>query len=195
MLVSAFRIQLLGLRVGKQPEMSAKKPPTPVTDRRSAQALELFEKAVNAVGKHDYGRAKEILETLISSHPEERDVLERARAYLALCDRALEKKPAFRPKTFEDLLNYGVYLHNRGEFQEALKYLQQAAEIHPKNEHVLYCVAASAARSGDAAVAMKALRSAIVANPASRAQARSDSDFDPIREDEEFSALVHSSQA
>jgi tetratricopeptide (TPR) repeat protein len=135
------------------------------------------------------------LETLISSHPEERDVLERARAYLALCDRALEKKPAFRPKTFEDLLNYGVYLHNRGEFQEALKYLQQAAEIHPKNEHVLYCVAASAARSGDAAVAMKALRSAIVANPASRAQARSDSDFDPIREDEEFSALVHSSQA
>jgi tetratricopeptide (TPR) repeat protein len=174
--------------------MSGKKP-TPATERRSAQAIELFEKAIKAVGKHDYERGKEILESLISSHPEERDILERARAYLALCDRALDKKPSFRPKTFDELLNYGVYLHNRGDFQEALKFLQQAAEIHPKNEHVLYCVAASAARSGDSAVAMKALRSAILANPASRAQARSDSDFDPIREDEEFLEIVHSPQA
>jgi hypothetical protein len=39
-------------------------------------------------------------------------------------------------------------------------------------------------------MALKALRSAIVVNPANRAQARSDSDFDPIREDEEFAALV-----
>jgi tetratricopeptide (TPR) repeat protein len=171
--------------------MTTKKPAPPQTERRSAQALDLFEKAVKAVGKRDYEKGKEVLETLVESHPDEREILERARAYLALCDRALETKPHFRPKTFEELLNYGVYLHNRGEFQEALKILQQAAEIHPKNEHVLYCVAATASRSGDAAVAMKALRSAIAANPASRAQARSDSDFDPVREDAEFLELIH----
>jgi tetratricopeptide (TPR) repeat protein len=175
--------------------MSPKKATPPVTARRSAQAIDLFERAVKAVGKHDYDKGKEVLQTLIANHAEERDILERARAYLALCERALEKKPSFRPKTFEDLLSYGVYLHNRGEFQDALKCLQQAADIHPKNEHVLYCVAAAAARSGDSAVAMKALRSAIVANPASRAQARSDSDFDPIREDDEFVELVHPPQA
>jgi tetratricopeptide (TPR) repeat protein len=169
--------------------MSGKKSPT---ERRSSQAVDLFEKAVKALAKKEYDKAKDHLESLISSFPEERDVIERARAYLAVCERALDKRPAFRPKTFEDLLYYGVFLHNRGEFQEALKLLQQAAEIHPKNEHVLYCVAASAARAGDTATAIKSLRSAISANPASRAQARADSDFDPIREEDDFIALVYS---
>jgi len=83
-----------------------------------------------------------------------------------------------------------VFLHNRGEFEEALKYFHQAAEMHPKNEHVLYCMAAAAARAGDTPSALKALKSAIASNPSNRAQARSDSDFDPIREDTRFEALV-----
>jgi tetratricopeptide (TPR) repeat protein len=170
--------------------MSGKKP-TGVAERRSSHALELFEKAMKALGKREYERARDHLDTLLASHAEERDVMERARTYKALCDRALERRPAFKPKTFEDLLNYGVYLHNRGEFEEALKHLQQAAEIHPRNEHVLYCLAAAAARSGDTAAAIKALRSAIGVSPETRAQARSDSDFDPIRDEEEFLALVH----
>ena len=163
----------------------------PVAQRRSGQALELFEKAVKALGKRDYEKAQELLHELIASHPGERDLLERARSYRTLCERALERKPNFRPKTFEDLLTYGVFLHNKGEFQEALKYLHQAAEIHPKNEHVLYCLAVAAARGGEASTALKALRSAIGANPANRAQARSDADFDPIRQDAEFHALVY----
>lgn len=171
--------------------MSGKKAAAPALDRKSGQAIELFEKGMKALGKRDYERARDHFDALIESHPEERDLLERARQYHALCARALDKRPAFRPKGFEDLLNYGVYLHNRGEFQDALKYLHQAAEIHPKNEHVLYCTAAAAARAGDTETAMKALRGAIGANSANRAQARRDSDFDPLREDEAFVALVH----
>jgi tetratricopeptide (TPR) repeat protein len=170
--------------------MSVKKAAPSAEKRRSSQALEVFEKAVRALGRRDYDRAREHLDHLIGSFPQETEIVERARSYLALCQRALEKRPA-RPKSFEELLNYGVYLHNRGEFHQALQVLQQAAEIHPRNEHVLYCVAAAAARAGDTAAALKALRSAITANPASRAQARSDSDFDPIREDEEFVSLVY----
>jgi len=163
----------------------------PVAQRRSGQALDLFEKAVKALGKRDYEKAQQLLAELIQAHPGERDLLERARSYRTLCERALERNPKFRPKTFEDLLTYGVFLHNKGEFQEAIKYLHQAAEIHPKNEHVQYCLAAAAARSGEAATALKALRSAIGANPANRAQARSDADFDAIRQDAEFHALIH----
>jgi tetratricopeptide (TPR) repeat protein len=162
-----------------------------LADRRFGQALEIYERAVKALGKKDYDRALDLFDSLLESHPEERDLLERARAYRAVCARAREKRPSFRPKSFEDLLNYGVFLHNRGEFEEAIKYLQQAAEIHPRNEHVLYCLAAASARSGDTPGALKFLRSAIAVGPANRAQARSDSDFDPIREDAEFIALVH----
>jgi tetratricopeptide (TPR) repeat protein len=171
--------------------MSGKKASAPTLDRRSGQALEHFEKGMKALHKREYEKAGVHFDSLLEDFPDERDLIERARQYRALCDRALEKRPAFRPKSFEDLLNYGVYLHNRGEFQEALKYLHQAAEIHPKNEHVLYCTAAAAARAGDTDTAIKALRAAIGANSANRAQARSDSDFDPIREDEAFVTLVH----
>jgi tetratricopeptide (TPR) repeat protein len=161
-----------------------------VVDRRHGQALEMFEKAVKALGRKDFERAAELLDELMSAHADERDLLERARSYRAFCGRALGKRPP-RPKSFEDLLNHGVYLHNRGEFDEAIKVLHQAAEIHPRNEHVLYCLAAASARAGDAAAALKALKSAISVSPANRAQARSDSDFDAIRELSEFVALVH----
>ncbi len=171
--------------------MSGKKTPAAVGERRYSQGVEAFEKGMKALGRKDYEKARGLFVDLVESYPQERDLVERARAYLTLCERALDKRPPFRPKTFEEILNYGVYLHNRGEFQEALKFLHQAAEIHPKNEHVLYCVAAASARAGDAPAALKALRAAIHANPASRTQARSDSDFDPIREDEEFVAIVH----
>jgi outer membrane protein assembly factor BamD (BamD/ComL family) len=152
--------------------MNAKK--AAVSDRRSAQAVEIFEKAMRALGKRDYERAKEHFESLLSAHAEERDVAERARLYLGVCRRALDKKPAFKPKTFDELL----------------KFLGQAADQQPKNEHVLYCLAASAAQSGDVSGALKSLRAAIQANPASRAQARADGDFDPIRENEEFVEIL-----
>jgi tetratricopeptide (TPR) repeat protein len=170
--------------------MSERKGSPAVADRRFSQALDIFERAVKALGKKDFERALDLLDTLIESHPDERDLLERARSYRAMCQRALEKRPAFRPKGFEDLLNYGVYLHNRGEYAEALKYLQQAAEIHPRNEHALYCLAATSARAGESAAAFKALRTAIGVNPANRAQARSDADFDSVRDDPEFISLV-----
>jgi tetratricopeptide (TPR) repeat protein len=169
--------------------MNAKKAAA-ASDRRSAHAVELFEKAMRALGKRDYERAKEHFESLLSAHAEERDVAERARLYLGLCRRALEKRPAFRPKTFDELLNHGVFLHNRGDFDDALKFFGQAAEQQPKNEHVLYCIAASAAQAGDVAGALKSLRAAIQANSASRAQARADGDFDPIRENEEFVEIL-----
>jgi tetratricopeptide (TPR) repeat protein len=169
--------------------MSVKK--APVVERRPSPSVELFERAVKALGKKDYEKAQGILAELLVAYPDERDLLDRVRAYQALCERAGAKRPSYRPKTFEDLLNYGVFLHNKGEFAEALKVLHQAADIHPKSEHVLYCIAASAARAGEVAASLKALKSAIVANPANRAQARGDSDFDPLREDGEFQALVH----
>lgn len=171
--------------------MSNKKP---VVERRASAGLDAFEKGVRLLGKKDFERAREVFEELISTHPDERDLLERARAYRAVCDRALAeaKRAPFKPKTFEDLLQYGVFLHNRAEFEEALRYLRQAVEMHPKNDHALYCLAATSARAGDTPSALKALRSAIAASPSNRAQARSDPDFDPIRDDEGFVEIVYS---
>jgi tetratricopeptide (TPR) repeat protein len=169
--------------------MPKKAAPAPVGDRRYRQGVELFDKAVKAFGKKDFVRAEALLKGLIESHEDQRDLAERARAYLAMCERARGDRPP-RPRTFEELLNYGVVLHNRGEFEQAVKYLRQAVSKHPKNEHALYCLAAAHARAGEAEAALKTLRSAIQANPSSRTQARHDADFEPLRREDEFLALV-----
>jgi tetratricopeptide (TPR) repeat protein len=156
-------------------------------DRRYRQAVDLFQRAVKALGRKDLDRARALLDELLEGHPDQQELVERARAYRAMCDRS--RRPA-RPKTFEELLNYGVVLHNRGDFTQAVRYLQQALEIHPRSESVLYCLAAAQARAGEVAAALRTLRSAIHANPASRAQARRDDDFAPLRAAAEFQALV-----
>ncbi|HXK09012.1 MAG TPA: tetratricopeptide repeat protein [Vicinamibacteria bacterium] len=167
--------------------MAKKAAPAPIVDRRYQQALDVFERAVKALGRKDLDRARDLFDELMDAHAEQQELVERAKSYRAMCDRP--RRPP-RPRTFEELLNYGVVLHNRGEFAQAVRYLQQALEIHPRNESALYCLAAAQARAGDAGAALKALRSAIHANPASRALARRDDDFEPLRTAAEFQALV-----
>lgn len=161
--------------------------PVPVAHRRYRQAVDMFERGVKALGRKDLDRARELFDELLEGHADERELAERARTYRAMCDRP--RRPA-RPRTFEELLNYGVILHNRGDFTLAVRYFQLALEIHPRNESALYCLAAAQARAGDTPSALKTLRSAIHANPASRAQARRDDDFAPLRAAAEFKALV-----
>jgi tetratricopeptide (TPR) repeat protein len=170
--------------------MSTKKPASPA-DKRSQAAIDLFEKATRALGKRDYDKAKDHFDALIAQFPDERDVLERARAYRTLCERALDKRPAFKPKTFDEVLHQGVFLHNEGNFEDALKLLRQAAEMQPQNEHALYCLAATSARSGDTATALRALRQAVDLGPHNRTQAKGDTDFDDLREQEEFVAILY----
>jgi tetratricopeptide (TPR) repeat protein len=167
--------------------MAKKAVPAPAVDRRYQQALELFERAIKALGRKDLDRARDLLDALLEGHADQQELVERARAYRAMCDRP-RRGP--RPRTFEELLNYGVVLHNRGEFAQAVRYLQLALEIHPRNESALYCLAAAQARAGDPGATIKALKSAIHANPASRTQARRDDDFEPLRAAAEFQALV-----
>jgi Flp pilus assembly protein TadD len=170
--------------------MSTKKPASPA-DKRSQAAIDLFEKATKALGKRDYDKAKDHFDALISQFPDERDVLERARAYSLLCEKALDKRPAFKPKTFDEVLHQGVFLHNKGDYEDALKLLRQAAEMQPQNEHALYCLAATSARAGDSATAVRALRQAVELGAHNRTQAKTDTDFDDIREQEEFVSILY----
>lgn len=167
--------------------MSRNAVPAMAVDRRYRQALALFERAVKALGRKDLDRARALLDDLLEGHPDQQELVERARAYRVMCDRP--RRPA-RPRTFEELVNYGVVLHNRGDFVQAIRYFLQALEIHPRHENALYCLAASQARHGDATAALKALKSAIHASPQSRALARRDDDFEPLRGAAEFQALV-----
>lgn len=173
--------------------MGSRKAAPATGEKRPGEAIVEFERAMKALGKRDFEKARGGFEDLIARHPGESELVERARAYVALCERQLERRPAFRPKGVADLLAQGVYLHNRGEHAEAVRLFRQAVDSQPDNEHALYCLAAASARAGDAAAAAEALRSAIALSPGARVQARSDPDFDELREQESFQAILQRS--
>ena len=68
--------------------------PAPVVDRRYQQALDLFEKAVKALGRKDLDRARDLLDELLEGHADQQELVERARAYRAMCDRSPPSGPA-----------------------------------------------------------------------------------------------------
>ena len=158
---------------------------TKAAARQTTPGIEAFEKAVKAFGKKEFDKASGLFDDILKSHSQERDLVDRARAYKSICERA-EKKAAPRPKSFDEWLNQGVYLHNRGEYQEALGSFTQASELLPKNDSALYCLAAAQARLGKDDDAVKSLASAVRIDAANRAQARHDPDFDHLRDSDAF---------
>jgi tetratricopeptide (TPR) repeat protein len=155
---------------------------------RYEKGLEAFEKAVKALYKGEVDKAKEQLERLRESHGDESELMDRVSSYLAICERKLS--PQRKPKTTEELVTYGVILHNSGDSQQAIKVLAKALEAEPSNPHIEYCLAAAHARAGEPAEAAKHLRLAIQADRTVRVHALVDDDFRGVRDRSEVASLL-----
>lgn len=166
----------------------AKKKAGRATSERYQKALEGLERALKSLYKGDVDRAKEQLEKLQETHPEETEIMDRVRSYLIVCERRLS--PQRRPKTAEEFANAGVMALNERDPQQAIKHLTKALELEPKNAYVQYCLAAAHAHSGDASTTARHLKQAISGDPSARVHAKADRDFATVRESPEVAALL-----
>ena len=94
---------------------------------------------------------------------------------------------AYRPRSWE--LGIGP-LFDRGEHEELKRVLVQALGKYEDDAGVLYNLACAEALLGDTEQALAHLSEALDAHPAFRDSAREDPDFDSLRSDERFAALV-----
>ena len=61
----------------------------------------MYERGLQALQRRDFAASADALRTVIERYPDERELLERARLYLKVCERELEpKEPA--PKTADE---------------------------------------------------------------------------------------------
>jgi tetratricopeptide (TPR) repeat protein len=155
---------------------------------RYEKALEAFDRAIKALYKGEADKAKEQLEKLKESYGDETELLDRVSSYLAICERKLS--PPKKPKTTEEMVTQGVFFHNSGDSQQAVKVLSKALEMDPSNPYIAYCLAAAHARAGDASEAAKHLKLAIQADSTSRVHALSDEDFAAIRDRSEIASVL-----
>jgi predicted Zn-dependent protease len=184
----------------RQPDMSDRTAPTqassnparPEANERSNayfEAVALYEQAVRTLQQHDFSKAAELLRHVMATYPEERELIERSRVYLALCERQLKPLVA-EPQNTSERLYAATLALNAGKAEVAIRYLEQVLAEEPSHDQALYMMAVGYAQQNQPADAIRYLQQAIEANPENRALARMDPDLEDLRNDDAVSALL-----
>lgn len=158
--------------------------------RHTENARKDFDRGIGALQKKRFDEAERNLLDLIQKYPDEKELVDRARVYLAVCER--QKKTA-RPTLVEpeDLYYAAVLEKNRGNVSEAIEHLKHAAKKNGGGR-VDFLLACCYAQSGDPGTALEHLKKAIEEDQRHRILARHDRDFDPVRDSPEFQDLLAS---
>ena len=153
------------------------------------EAVAMYERGLQALQRRDFAASAAALRTVIERYPDERELLERARLYLKVCERELEPKEP-TPKTADEWVYAATVAQNSGDDATALKHLQRALSEDARHDHANYMMAVATAQRNDAATALDHLRRAIALNPENRSRARQDPDLDVLRDDPGFRSAL-----
>ncbi len=184
------RMEKLGL-AGAAGAPAAKKPLTMrELSRHTENARKDFDRGVAALQKKKFEEAERNFVDLIQKYPEEKELVDRARVYRAVCER---QKKAAKPELVEpeDFYYAAVLEKNRGNLSEAIEHLKRAARKNGDGR-VDFLLACCYAQVGDSVPALEHLRKAIAEDQRHRFLARHDRDFDPVRDSPEFQDLLAS---
>jgi tetratricopeptide (TPR) repeat protein len=186
------------VRPARTPNRQVSAPATTSTSaqqspRRSTyiEAVAIYERGLDALQHHDYTGAARLFGSVLQKYPEEKELHERVRLYLNICQRqATREEPA--PQTIDERLFASTIAINGGKYDEALSHLRLVRDEDPDNDHALYMLAVAHAQRGEHAEAIAHLERAIAMNPENRGLARNDPDLEPLRGDESFRAALES---
>jgi tetratricopeptide (TPR) repeat protein len=162
---------------------STQNPPVsvPVPRTGHVEAVALYEEGVAALQAHDFARASALLRSVVARYPEERELHERVRLYLNVCERHMAPRAA-SPSTPEERVFAATLAVNAGNYDEALAHLRTASSEAPEYDHALYMLASVLALRDALDEAVPLLLRAIELNPDNRSLARHDPEFGPLRE-------------
>lgn len=147
-----------------------------------------FEAAMKLFHARQFKEARDLF--VEASGGPERDVANRARLHIAMCDRRLQQATV-NLGSAEDNYNYGVALINSRNLAEARAHLEKALEMSPGADHIHYALALAQALAGDLNNAQQNLKRAIELEPRNRLIARQDADFAPLANLPPFDTLIY----
>lgn len=182
-----------------KPEKKAARAATPAPAAQAAaapprkpgfyEAVAIYERGVQALQRHDYPGAAELFRAVLERYPEERELLERARLYLRVCERETARLPP-APRTPAERVYAATVALNSGDHAGATEHLQRALSEDPENDHAHYTMAVAMGARGRVEDALDSLKNAIGLNPENRSLARQDPDLEPVRAHRDFAAVL-----
>jgi len=153
------------------------------------EAVTLYERGLEALQRHAYDQAANAFESVLRQYPEEKELHERVRLYLNICQRQSARQEP-KPQTVEERLFAATIAINGGQYDQAIAHLRLVRDEDPDNDHALYMLAVAHAQRDEPAEAVAHLERAIALNPENRGLARTDPDLDPLRDDDAFRAAL-----
>jgi outer membrane protein assembly factor BamD (BamD/ComL family) len=177
--------------VQTRPEQRVAPLPSQGPQRRSTyvEAVALYERGLQALQRHAYAEATDLLESVLRQYPEEKELHERVRLYLNICRRQATQRET-SPQTIDERLYAATLAINGGQYDQAIAHLRLVRDEDPDNDHAIYMLAVAHAQRHEHAEAVAHLERAIALNPENRALARNDADLEPLRDDEAFRAAL-----
>lgn len=157
--------------------------------RELSQARKLFEKGMEHLHRREMEPAATCFGEILSLHPEERELVDRARTYLAVA-RNGKKDREKAPKDSREIYHAAVFEKNRGNCLRAIELVQSANGHGDPDGRLAYLAACCLALHGRREEAMASLRAAIAASDQNRIQARLEADLASLRAEPHFEALV-----
>ena len=156
-------------------------PAAPAPRTGHAEAVTLYEEGMAALQAHEFARASALLRSVLSRYPQERELHERVRLYLNVCDRHMTPR-ATSPSTPEERVFAATLAVNAGNYDDALEHLRAATSEAPEHDHALYMLASVLTLRDDIDEAVPLLLRAIELNSDNRSLARHDPDLEPLRD-------------
>jgi tetratricopeptide (TPR) repeat protein len=169
-------------------------PVAPIPRPGHVEAVTLYQEGVAALQTHEYARASSLLRSVIARYPDERELHERVRLYLNVCERHMAPRAA-SPTTPEERVFAATLAVNAGKFDEALEHLRTASNESPEHDHALYMLASVLALRDRIDEAVPFLLRAIELNPDNRTLAKHDPDLEPLREFDDVRVALEASTA
>ena len=184
------RMEKLGLSGAVESPAAKKALTMKELSRHTENARKDFDRGVAALQKKKFEEAERNFVDLIQKYPDEKELVDRARVYRAVCvrQRNAANETLVEP---EDFYYAAVLEKNRGNVSEAIDHLKRAARKNGGGR-VDFLLACCYAQSGDSVTALEHLRKAIEEDQRHRILARHDRDFDPVRDSPEFQELLAS---
>jgi len=169
------------------------RPRQPKVNPVRTASLKQYEAAVRLLYSHEYEKARGAFEKVIAAFGDDKEVVERSKIHIRLCEQKIARKPA-APRTLDEHYNFAIALMNEGKYEESLDHLNKALKSNPKCDYVIYAVAITHCRTGNFDRALANLQAAIGLRPENRFLAQRDSDFEVLKQDSRFISLVFPDQ-
>jgi len=153
------------------------------------KAIQLLERGIKALQKKNYKSATTAFTSLLDKFPSEHALRDRARGFIATCERMTATKPK-APTDGGEVLQLATYHLNRGEFEEARTLLDKAKKKPSIKPETTYAFALYHALVGEEEAALDSLAEAIELDETCKFVARTETDLASLHELPRFQELV-----